>query len=223
MILCIENVLAADTLRTIVSSLETAEFVDGKTTAGWHATLVKHNTQLKGSDAVAQEVRTTVIKALQKNALFQMAVRPKTIRVPMFSRYEAGMSYGTHVDNAIMGDAPAMRSDVSLTLFLNPPDAYEGGELVIEDTQGMQPFKLAAGSAIVYPSTTLHRVEPVTEGVRLVAVTWVQSLVRDAGDREILFDLDTARQVLFETHGKTPEFDLISKSHANLLRKWAEL
>lgn len=223
MILCIENILTADTLKGIVASLETAEFVDGKTTAGWHATLVKHNTQLKSSDAVAQELRTTVIQALQKNALFQMAVRPKTIRVPLFSRYEAGMSYGTHVDNAIMGDSPAMRSDVSLTLFLSSPDAYEGGELVIEDTQGVQPFKLAAGSAIVYPSTTLHRVEPVTEGVRLVAVTWVQSLVRDAGDREILFDLDTARQILFETHGKTPEFDLISKSHANLLRKWAEL
>jgi len=223
MILCIENLLAADTLKTIVSSLKTAEFVAGKTTAGWHASLVKHNTQLKGNDAAAQAVRATVIQALQKNALFQMAVRPKTIRVPIFSRYEAGMSYGTHVDNAIMGDTPAMRADVSLTLFLNSPSAYEGGELVIEDTQGVQPFKLAAGAAIIYPSTTLHRVEPVTQGVRMAAVTWVQSLVRDAGDREILFDLDTARQAMFESYGKTPEFDLISKSHANLLRKWAEL
>jgi PKHD-type hydroxylase len=116
-----------------------------------------------------------------------------------------------------------MRSDVSLTLFLSSPSTYEGGELVIDDTQGIHPFKLEAGSMVVYPSSTLHRVEPVTAGVRLVAVTWVQSMIRDLGDREILFDLDTARQAIFEKYGKTPEFDLISKSHANLLRKWVEL
>ena len=133
------------------------------------------------------------------------------------------MSYGSHTDNALMGDADLMRSDLSLTLFLSSPNIYSGGELIIEGSQGEASFKLEAGSMVIYPSTTLHRVEPVTRGERLVAVTWVQSLIRDCQDREILFDLDTARQVIFEQYGKTPAFDLISKSHANLLRKWVDL
>jgi PKHD-type hydroxylase len=140
----------------------------------------------------------------------------------LFSRYEAGMSYGRHIDNALMGNQDFLRSDISLTLFLSPPSTYEGGELVIESTDAEQAYKLEAGSVIVYPSSTLHRVEPVTEGVRLVAVAWVQSLVREPSEREILFDLDTARRAIFTKQGKTIEFDLISKSHANLLRKWAE-
>lgn len=223
MILCIGNVLTPDEVSQLVSMLETADFVDGKSTAGWHARLVKHNTQLSSRDRVATAAKDLVLQALQRNAVFQMAVRPKTVRSPLFSRYDVGMSYGTHVDNALMGDRDPIRSDVSFTLFLSEPEHYDGGELVIETTLGDQPFKLAAGSMIVYPSTTLHRVEPVTRGVRLVAVSWVQSLVKDAGDREILFDLDTARQALFSQYGKTAEFDLLSKSHANLLRKWAEL
>jgi PKHD-type hydroxylase len=116
-----------------------------------------------------------------------------------------------------------IRADLSLTLFLSEPNSYEGGELVIESTQGEQSFKLAAGSLVLYPSTTLHRVEPITAGMRLVAVTWIQSLVRDPSDREILFDLDTARQILFAQYGKSKEFDLLSKSYANLLRKWIEV
>lgn len=222
MIFCINGVLTPQELEFVVSRLEAAEFEDGKATAGWHAQLVKHNRQLKGGD-IAQEIRGVVVDAVQRNPLFQMAVRPKIVRTPLFSRYDIGMSYGTHIDNAIMDGATPMRSDVSLTLFLNSPDDYGGGELVIEDTQGTHPFKLEAGAMIVYPSSTLHRVEPVTQGVRLVAVTWVQSLVRDPIDREILFDLDTARQSIFQKHGKSAEFDLLAKSHANLLRKWAEL
>jgi PKHD-type hydroxylase len=140
----------------------------------------------------------------------------------LFSRYEAGMSYGRHIDNALMGNQDFLRSDVSLTLFLNSPSTYEGGELVIESTDAEQAYKLEAGSVIVYPSSTLHRVEPVTEGVRLVAVAWVQSLVREPSQREILFDLDTVRRAIFTKQGKTIEFDLISKSYANLLRKWAD-
>lgn len=116
-----------------------------------------------------------------------------------------------------------MRSDLSLTLFLSDPTTYTGGELVIETPQGEEAIKLEAGALVVYPSSTLHRVEPVTQGIRLVAVSWIQSLIRDPQEREILFDLDTARQTLFQQQGKTPEFDLISKAHANLLRKWAEL
>jgi PKHD-type hydroxylase len=224
MILCIADVLTAKDLDAINSALHTAKFVDGKTTAGWHARLVKHNTQLQddGSAAV-QHLKASISQALQRNTLFQMAVMPKVIRETLFSRYDSGMSYGSHVDNAVMGQSELMRSDVSLTLFLSQPETYDGGELVIESSQGEQGYKLPAGSMIVYPSTTLHRVEPVTSGSRLAAVTWVQSLVRDSAQREILFDLDTARQILFEKSGKTSEFDLISKSYANLLRQWASV
>jgi len=221
MILCIGNILNPTELETTIAKLEAAEFVDGKATAGWHARLVKHNSQLpQGSPALAA-VRDLIHAALQRHVIFQMAVRPQIVRPVTISRYDIGMSYGTHVDNALMRD-PLMRSDVSMTLFLSNPSAYEGGELIIEGTQGEAAFKLPAGSAIVYPSSTLHRVEAVTQGVRLAAVTWIQSLVRDPQQREILFDLDTARQTLFEASGKTPVFDLISKSHANLLRQWME-
>lgn len=231
MILCIDAVLTDEELETIATALKTASFVDGKMTAGWYAKQVKHNTQLEAGE-IAETVRSLVLGALRRNALFQMAAYPKVIRPPLISRYDVGMGYGTHVDNALMGGSALlpsnsqqtdlMRTDLSLTLFLNSPDDYEGGELVIEDTLGHHPFKLAAGAMVLYPATTLHRVAPVTRGTRLVAVTWVQSLVRNAGDRELLFELDTARQSLFRQHGKTPEFDQITKCHANLLRRWAE-
>ena len=237
MLMCIADVLSASEVAHTVSQLGKAQFVDGKLTAGWHAKLVKHNLQAQAQASkpnLLPVLQQQVEQALRRHLVFDMAVRPKTIRPALFSRYEPGMSYGTHVDNAVMGrdDAGApnhpagyhpMRSDVSLTLFLSDPATYTGGELVIESTQGEQAFKLPAGAMIIYPSSTLHRVEPVTQGVRLAAVTWVQSLVRDMADREILFDLDTARKAVFAQHGKTAEFDLLSKSLANLLRKWVDL
>lgn len=223
MILCIDNVLTAEDLEQIHLHLQDAEFVDGRLTAGIYAKTVKENYQLKGDSGKAIEVKAIVNRALKQNALFQMAVRPKSIRPPLFSRYEKGMFYGTHTDNALMGDDILTRSDVSLTLFLSDPNTYSGGELVIDTSLGEQSFKLAAGSMIVYPSTFLHRVAEVTEGVRLAAVTWVQSIVRDAHEREMLFELDTVRRAIFEKHGKTLEFDLLCKLHANLLRKWAEV
>ena len=223
MILCIDNVLNPEELQYIRSSLAQAEFVDGKLTAGWHAKLVKDNQQLSTKDTVAKSVKETVTKGLYRSQLFRMAVKPKNIRSPLISRYEAGMSYGRHVDNALMGQGnDLMRSDVSFTVFLNSPEEYEGGELVMETTQGEQSFKLEAGAMITYPSTTLHRVEAVTKGMRLVAVSWVQSLIRDPNEREILFELETTRQALFSKYGKTQEFDLVAKSCANLLRKWSE-
>ncbi|UZQ52965.1 Fe2+-dependent dioxygenase [Trichothermofontia sichuanensis B231] len=223
MIVCIDNVLTSEELEQIQLSLASGEFVDGKLTAGTYAKIVKENYQLKGDSDVAKDVRAIVNQALKRNALFQAAVRPKIIRPPLFSRYEAGMSYGTHTDNALMGDDVLTRSDVSLTLFLSDPNTYSGGELVIDTSLGEQFFKLAAGAMIVYPSTFLHRVAEVTEGVRLAAVTWVQSIIRDAHEREMLFELDTVQRALFEKHGKTVEFDLLCKLHANLLRKWADV
>jgi PKHD-type hydroxylase len=222
MILCIADVLTADVLEEVYQQLQTSNFVDGKQTAGWHARLVKHNQQLDQHTVEASRLQTLVQTALQQNAVFQSAVLPQRINPILFSRYECGMAYGSHVDNAFMGDHPRLRSDVSLTLFLSQPETYVGGELVIETTQGEQPFKLPAGAMVIYPSSTLHRVETVTAGIRLAAVTWVQSLVRDVTAREILFDLDTTRHALFSQYGKTQEFDLITKSYANLLRRWGE-
>lgn len=219
--LTLENLLTAEELQTIVDGLTQDKFVDGKTTAGWHAKLVKHNTQLDKACHQAHILENLVRTALKRNPLFKSAFQPKQIHSILFSRYETGMSYGTHTDNAFMGKEEFWRSDVSFTLFLNAPDCYLGGELVIENFDGERSYKLAAGSAIVYPSSSLHRVETVTEGVRLVAVGWIQSLVRDPYQREILFDLDTVRRSLFAQQGKTLEFDLLSKTHSNLLRRWA--
>lgn len=223
MIISIANVLSEDELAALEAQLADGQFIDGKATAGWHARLVKHNTQLPSSDPAMPHLRSLVHQALMRNPLFQMAALPKAIGPILFSRYDVGMSYGSHVDNAFMGTDPKIRSDLSLTVFLRSPATYEGGELVIETTQGEEAFKLDAGAMVLYPSSTLHRVEPITQGVRLVAVAWVQSLVKDPAERELLFDLDTVRQAIFAKDGKTAEFDLISKSHANLLRKWGEI
>ncbi|NER49941.1 MAG: Fe2+-dependent dioxygenase, partial [Symploca sp. SIO1A3] len=202
MILSIAKVLTPEELNLITEQLDAADFIDGKATAGWHARVVKHNTQLTNQATYAQDLKDLVKKALWRNQLFQIAVQPKVIHSILFSRYEEGMSYGRHVDNALMGNQNKLRSDVSLTVFLSEPSTYGGGELVMETIEGEQAIKLEAGDAIVYPSSFLHRVEPVTEGIRLVAVAWVQSLVRDPQDREILFDLDTVRRAIFHKDGK---------------------
>jgi len=223
MILCIANVVTPEFLEYLQEIVPKERFADGVETAGWHAKLVKDNRQIAQLSADAEKARVELLDSLEKNDVFRSAVLPKTFRPLLFSRYEAGMSYGAHVDDAIMGGDRPVRSDVSFTVFLAPPNAYDGGQLVIESAGGEQAYKLDAGHVIVYPSTTLHRVEPVTEGARYVAVGWLQSLVRDPAQREILFDLDTARRSLFRQHGKTSEFDHLSKTHANLLRMWADV
>jgi PKHD-type hydroxylase len=223
MILALANVLDANRLERLRALAATGTFADGKSSAGWHARLVKDNEQLAGE--AAGKVEAEVTGALKRHEVFASAVLPRAFGPVLLSRYGVGKRYGDHVDDAIQGLARGqpVRTDVSVTVFLAPPGDYDGGELVIADTEGERPFKLEAGAAIVYPSTTLHRVEPVTRGERLAAVTWVQSLVREAACREILFDLDTARRALFREHGKSAEFDLLAKSYANLLRRWAEL
>lgn len=222
MILCLANVLTEEDLAAVVRVFDRAPNRDGRTTAGWHARLVKDNRQLDPGDPAVAEARDRVRAALRRHEVFQAAVLPRHVRPPLFAFYEPGMGYGAHVDDALMGDPP-VRSDVSVTVFLAPPESYDGGELVLETSAGDQAYKLGAGQALIYPSTTLHRVEPVTRGRRAVAVTWVQSLVRDAAQREILFDLDTARRDVFKKDGKTPTFDLLSKTYANLLRRWSEV
>jgi len=221
--LLIAEVLSPVDLGEAKSVLASASFKNGRETAGWHAALVKDNEQ---ADAEAPGVRALQLRLetlLRRNALFDMAARPRAIAPLVFSRTAPGMAYGSHVDDALMGGERRLRSDLSLTLFLSAPDEYAGGELVVESSAGEQAFKPDAGSIVLYPSSSLHRVEPVRAGSRLVAVTWIQSLVRDPAQRELLFTLDSARRALFEREGKSREFDQLSLCHANLMRMWAEL
>jgi PKHD-type hydroxylase len=214
----IANVLADDELENVRAALARARFVDGRETAGFAARLVKHNRQAT-SERSLETVRKLVAERILGNEVFDLAVRPKALTPLMFSRYDMDMHYGSHVDDALMH---GMRTDVAFTLFLSEPGSYDGGELVIESAAGEDAVKLAAGSLVAYPATTLHHVAAVTRGARLAAVGWARSLVRDAARRELLFDLDTARRALFARDGKTAEFDLLSKSAANLLRMWME-
>jgi PKHD-type hydroxylase len=224
MILCIGEVLNAEELAELRKLAAEGTFGDGAKTAGWHARLVKHNEQLEGPAGEAAAAK--VAAALRRSGNFMSSAYPVKVRPPMISRYEPGQTYGSHVDDAIMGMGPSgarLRTDIAVTLFLSAPEDYEGGELTIDTTAGEQLFKLPAGAMVTYPADSLHRVAPVTRGVRLAAVTWVQSSVRDPAKREILFDLDRTRRALFDKEGKTAMFDTLSKTHANLLRLWAEL
>jgi PKHD-type hydroxylase len=211
------NAVTAQELGHIKQFMACSTFVDGKTTAGWHARLVKHNLQVENT--AIETVRTLVEQALRRHELFSLAAKPRHISPILFSKYVEGMHYGAHVDDAFMGD---LRSDLSFTLFLADPAEYEGGELVMDLPQGEQAFKLNAGDLILYPSTTLHRVDPVLRGERRAAIGWVQSRIRSAEQREILFDLEQARLSLFQREGKSLDFDLLSKSISNLLRMWGE-
>jgi PKHD-type hydroxylase len=217
--IAIAKLLTDDDLNAARDALANARFVDGRETAGFAARLVKDNQQVKASDHSLDAVRKLVADRILSNDVFRMAARPKALTPLLFSRYEPGMKYGSHVDDALM---QGLRTDVSFTLFLDEPDSYGGGELIIETAAGEDAIKLPAGSLIAYPSTSLHRVAEVTRGQRNVVVGWARSLIRDAAQRELLFDLDTARRQIFNRDGKSEEFDLISKSLANLLRMWAE-
>lgn len=220
MLLQIAQVLTPTLLEQCLSLAQTgAQFVDGKQTAGWHAKERKNNLQAR-PDVALKAVFAQVEKALLGHQLVNAAARPKAIVRLLLSRYQAGMSYGTHVDDAIMS---GQRTDLSFTLFLNAPEQYEGGSLVIDEPAGERAFKMEPGSMLLYPSTSLHRVEPVTSGERLVIVGWIRSLVRDAQEREILFDLE---RIIAAQRAKQaaddPALELLLKTRSNLLRKWAE-
>ena len=220
MILCIADVLDKTALAALRNTLAGGEYVDGVLSSGWASRLVKHNQQL-GSGPVMQSAADQFLAALARHAVFSAAVMPRRFAPPLFARYTPGMEFGTHMDNALMGP-DKLRSDVSVTVFLSNPEDYDGGELVMEPSGGEVGYKLPAGSAVTYPSTMLHRVEPVTRGTREVAVTWAQSLIRAPDRREMLFDLDQVSLSLFQRDGKSREFDLLNKSTANLRRMWVE-
>lgn len=227
MILCIADMLPDDLLEESRKIFDTNEFENGGATAGWHAKLVKRNLQLSAGQPEVQALQEKLLSHFARHRVINMAALPKHFRPLLFNRYETGMSYGSHVDDAIMGLTPqggeAGRADISFTVFLSDPESYDGGELVIESSAGEQAYKLQAGQGVLYPSTSLHRVAEVTRGVRLAAVGWVQSFVRDAGQRELLFELDNVRRAIFRRDGKSPEFDGLSHVYSNLLRRWSEV
>lgn len=223
MLILIENLIDEATVARLRGWLVEATFEDGRATAGGNAAKVKRNEQVsddpKNREPRLLEMQDLVVDALWDNDLFMSAAQPKDLVSPLFSRYTPGMAYGAHMDNAVMS---GMRIDLALTLFLSDPADYDGGELVADFSTGTREVKLPAGSAVLYPATTLHRVAEVTRGVRLAAVTWIRSMVRDGASRELLYDLRTAHHRLSAQIGKTAEVDLLSKCHTNLLRRWIE-
>lgn len=218
MTLVIPNILTPAEIAAFREEIETLEFGDGAATAGRHARAVKANSQAAASPAL-DALRAKVTQALHANPVFLSAARPRQITPLILSRYREGQTYGTHVDDALMG---GVRTDLSFTLFLSDPETYDGGALEIEDRLETRRIKLEAGELILYPSSSLHRVTPVTSGERLAFVGWIQSWIRSADKREILSDLDRAVETLFEAEGQTGTCETLMKTRSNLLRLWAE-
>ena len=210
-----------DMVRTLISS---AKFVDGKLSAGMAAKQVKNNEEMTADAKQMEQLNNIVMGCLVKHPMYQSSCFPTKIAAPFYARYKAGMTYGDHVDDPIMGPAQGRyRTDVSTTIFLSSPDEYEGGEIVIRTAFGDRKVKLPAGDAVIYPSTSLHHVAEVTRGERLVAVTWAQSMVRDPAKRELLYGLNQARESLLKKDATAEDSKLVDITYANLFRMWAEL
>ncbi len=225
MLLHVPDVLSPDTVKRCRDILISASWVDGKVTAGTQSEQVKNNTQLAEDSDAAKRVRTIVMDNLSKSALFFTAALPRKIYPPLFNRYEGNAnSFGSHVDNAVRTHAASathVRTDLSATLFFCNPDEYDGGELVIEDTFGHHQVKLAAGDLILYPSSSVHRVEPVTRGARICSFFWIESMVRDTEQRRLLFDIDMAIMALRQSQGDSAETVKLTSCYHNLVRMWA--
>ncbi len=224
MLLTIPGLLNAAQLDKIRETLVGAEFVDGRLTAGFAAARVKHNLELKQEPERLQRLIRIIMASLAHNETFRFGALPHRVADPIVARYEPGMTYGDHVDDPIMGTSgPRFRTDVSMTIFLSPPESYEGGELTARTPFGDRKVKLPAGDAVIYPSSSLHHVAEVTAGERLVALTWIQSYVRDAAQRELLYELNLARERLLKEAPATETTGYVDRSYANLLRMWADL
>jgi PKHD-type hydroxylase len=225
MVVRVPALLSSDELASVRARLEGAPWMDGRLTAGYQSAAVKANLQLPQSEGVAREVSDMILRALERSALFVSAALPRHVYPPLFNRYEAGMAFGNHIDNAlrqIPGTARRLRTDLSVTLFLSAPHEYDGGELCIEDTYGAHSVKLEAGDLIVYPASSVHRVAPVTRGVRIAAFFWIQSLVRDDGARTLLFELDSAIRQLTAKAADRDSLIRLTACYHNLIRRWAE-
>jgi PKHD-type hydroxylase len=221
MLVQIPGLLKKEEVDLILNELGGGAYEDGRASAGQLAREVKNNLQVKRDAAAAQKCAPVILEAMRRSNLFYSVALPLKIHGPIFNRYDVGMTYGLHVDNALMGEPANIRSDVSATLFLTSPDQYHGGELVIQEHHGETRIKLPSGSMVVYSSTSAHRVEPVKAGTRLAAIFWIQSLVRDELKREVLFDLN---HVLSALHGRIeqPAAMALAAVYHNLLRMWSE-
>jgi PKHD-type hydroxylase len=226
MLLHIPDILTAEQVAHCRQKLDQADWVDGRVTAGHQSARAKDNMQLPEDHPAARELGELILAALQNNLLFMAAALPLKVFPPLFNRYQGGQSFGTHVDNAVRqvtGTPHRVRTDLSATLFLAGPEEYDGGELSVEDTYGLHNVKLPAGHLILYPASSLHHVRPVTRGARLASFFWIQSMVRDDGQRTLLFDLDMAIQRISGEVSDHPSVIQLTGVYHNLLRRWADV
>jgi PKHD-type hydroxylase len=227
MLICVPDVLSKAEVAEFRAAMEAAAWEDGRSTAGAQSAMVKKNEQLPPNSGMSRKLGEHVIKALAANPLFVSAAIPRHIFPPLFNRYGEGQHFGIHVDNAVRGDhltGIRIRTDLSVTLFLSEPDEYDGGELVVEDYYGSHEIKLPAGHVVLYPATSLHTVTPITRGIRVASFFWLQSMIRDAHARSMIFDLDNAIQSLVERLGRNDaEVVKLSGLYHNLIRYWAEV
>jgi len=224
MLLLLPAVLESDELALVRALLAAARFVDGRLSAGAAARRVKNNEEMDPAAQDLERLNRVVMGSLARHPVYRAGALPLHVASPLYARYGPGMTYGDHLDDPIMGaDGVKYRSDIALTVFLNPPDEYDGGELAIRTSAGEQLVKLAAGDAVLYPAGSIHHVSPVTRGERLVAVTWVQSLVRDAARRELLYGLNAARAKLLRDAPEATETGQVNAAYLNLIRMWSDL
>ena len=226
MMIHVPQVLTPEQVARCREVMQKAAWVDGKVTAGEQSAKVKFNLQLPETAPEARELGDMVMAAIGRSDLFFSAVLPKQVFPPLFNRYDAGMTFGAHVDNAVrayLNTPLQVRTDVSSTLFISAPEDYDGGELVVEDTYGSHKVKLPAGDMIVYPGTSLHNVTPITRGSRIASFFWTQSLIRDDAKRALMFDLDMSIRRLATDHPEHPSVVSLTSTYHNLLRQWAEL
>ncbi len=226
MMLHIPQVLTLDQVRAMRAALDGADWTDGRATVGAQGAQVKRNRQLPETSALGLELGRTILAALAANPLYVSAALPLRSVPPLFNSYAGGEHYGAHVDGAVRqvpGGAAPLRTDLSCTLFLADPDDYDGGELVVVDTYGAHEVKLPAGDMILYPSSSVHKVEPVTRGTRVCSFFWIQSMVREDAKRGMLFELDQAIQALRMRVGDCDEVVVLTSHYHNLLRLWAEM
>ena len=224
MLLRLREVLRNDELGLVREWLADANFVDGRLSAGTVARRVKNNEELDARATELERLNNLVMNRLVHHPVYRGGALPLHVASPYYARYQPGMAYGNHLDDPIMGaDGLRYRSDIAITIFLNAPEDYDGGELVIQTAFGSQPVKLAAGDGVLYPAGSVHQVNPVTRGERLVAVTWVQSLVRDPARRELLYDLGQAREKLLQSAPDAAETAQVNAAYLNLIRMWSEI
>ena len=217
------NVLDPAELQTARRLISGGGFVDGVFSAGIAAGRVKRNQELSLEERLMRQLNNLVMGGLVRHTVYRSAAMPLKVAAPYYARYSAGMSYGNHVDDPVMGQGDLYRSDISVTIFLSDPADYDGGELVIQTSFGEQRVKLAAGDAVIYPSSSLHRVAEVTRGERLVAVSWIQSLIREPDKRALLHELNQAREKLLQENPDAEETARVNHAYINLVRMWSEI